>query len=298
MTKTHTIYILPFAFILLSNRALASPCKLPRYTKAAGVPARVKGEVTPTMEEKPMKRHTMLVVITLILAGMLSCSSGDTATVTIDTGIRKQAQLSMLDKLIAWITFSQAVKADQPPSELYGNIKSIEVTISASDMGTITEVIPKETGRITLEVPAGSQRTFEVVAIDPDNRRYYGGIATVDLSAGQQVALNIEMGELNNKFGYFYYYTEYKYMDSEYPNTDDPTLGVIAFRIYESDDYLYTNEKLKFVVTSWGKEFIEDVTVLWVITIPIELPDIGTKYYRVAVVNQYGEGEKVEITQF
>jgi len=64
------------------------------------------------MEEKPMKRHTMLIVITLILAGMLSCSSGDTATVTIDTGIRQQAQLSMLDKLIAWITFSQAVKAD------------------------------------------------------------------------------------------------------------------------------------------------------------------------------------------
>jgi len=155
------------------------------------------------MEDKPMKRHTILIVITLILAGMLSCSSGDTATVTIDTGIRKQAQLTVWDKVLAWITLSQPVKADPVPIELY-QIDSIAVTISASDMGTIKEAIQLETGRITLEVPAGSQRTFEVVATTSDYPRFYGGIATVDLSAGQQVALNIAMGELVNIYSWVY----------------------------------------------------------------------------------------------
>jgi hypothetical protein len=242
------------------------------------------------MEDKPMKRHTMLMVITLILAGMLACSSGDTATVTIDTGIRKQAQLSILDKLIAWITFSQAVKADQVPTELYGNIDSIEVTISASDMGTITEEILTDTGRITLEVPAGSQRTFEVVAIDPDHRRFYGGIATVDLSAGQQVELNIKMGELV-KIDYWDY--DYDQQNNIFIYMSIQSLSnVNGFKIYIENNGQYV---LTDTITNFSKPDPQQPDYY-----QFYYPGFGEEdpnAYYISGINEYGEGEKEQRVQ-
>ncbi len=242
-----------------------------------------------------MKRHTMVIVITLILAGMLSCSSGDTVTVTIDTGIRKQAQLSMLDKLIAWITLSQAVKADPVPSELVGQINSIEVTISASDMGTITETIPTTTGRITLEVPAGSQRTFEVVALGSNDLRFYGGIATVDLSAGQQVALNIEMGKLTIVEPYWnynasnvniIYYTDYP--EPQY------------FKVYENIGDIGDPEQI-FVLfdtilsSSLPSEPGEGQTTYFYTNSTINEGNY-VKFY-ISAVSKYGEGERNQISE-
>ena len=226
---------------------------------------------------------------------MLSCSYENTATVTIDTGIRKQAQLSLIDKVIAWFSLSKAVQADPVPSYLY--IYSIAVNVSASDMQTIKETIPLDTGKITLEVPAGSQRTFEVVGYDEAERRYYGGIATVDLQPGQNVNLDIKMGELNNKFYYFYYYTATKTIDTVYSNTEDPTADMIAFKIYKSPDDSYNNETLFAVVTQWERIFNSGE---WTITISKELPglDTYTTYYRISNVNEYGEGEKILITLY
>jgi len=233
-----------------------------------------------------MKRHTMVIVITLILAGMLSCSSGDTVTVTIDTGIRKQAQLTVWDKVLAWITLSQAVKADPVPIELVEQINSIEVTISASDMGTITETIPTTTGRITLDVPAGSQRTFEVVAKDSDLLRFYGGIATVDLSAGQQVTLNIEMGKLvlvsdlyvgyncNDGFVLGYYNDDINLLDF--------VMLYISNDLGETWNFLQRVDKNQFVYneecSDWEYDFDESETVS----------------YRAVGYNQYGQGSPVE----
>jgi hypothetical protein len=243
-----------------------------------------------------MKRVIVCIALaTLCFAA--GCSYENTATVTIDTGIRQQAQFSWFDRVLAFFSLSQPLQADPVPGNLPYSIYSITVTITAGDMETISQSIPMDTGKITLEVPAGSQRTFEVVGYDSDNMRYYGGITTVDLSPGQQVNLNIEMGELNNIFYYYYYYyTESKYMDTQYSDTIDPTQGVVAFKIYESDDYTYTNEKLKFILTQWTSVY--SVGAGWTITIPVELGGIGTKYYRCSVVNQYGEGEKIDITVY
>jgi len=230
-----------------------------------------------------MKRHTILIVITLILAGMLSCSSGDTATVTIDTGIRKQAQLTVWDKVLAWITLSQPVKADPVPNELPGTITSIAVTISASDMGTITEAIPLETGRITLEVPAGSQRTFEVVATDPDYQRFYGGIATVDLSAGQQVALNIEMGELVD-------------IDDWYYNLNDPNIDIFiqsssnvnGFKIYLENNGQYV---LIDTITTFSNP--DPLNPNHYRFVDPGFGDGNQDAYYISGINEYGEGEKI-----
>jgi len=238
-----------------------------------------------------MKRHTMLIVITLILAGMLSCSSGDTATVTIDTGIRQQAQLSMLDKLIAWITFSQAVKADPVPSVL-DDITSISVTITASDMGTITEEIPLGTGRITLEVPAGIQRTFEVVAIDPDNRRFYGGIATVDLSAGQQVALNIKMGELTIVEPYWDYidsFVRIRY-NTDYP---EPQYFKVYKNVGDLEPILVLLDTI--LSSSLPSESGEGQTIYSYTNSKINEDNYSAFY--ISAVSMYGEGEPYQISE-
>jgi len=240
------------------------------------------------MEDKSMKRHTILIVITLILAGMLSCSSGDTATVTIDTGIRKQAQLTVWDKVLAWITLSQPVKADPVPI-LLDLITSIEVTISASDMGTIKEAIPLETGRITLEVPAGSQRTFEVVATTSDDPRFYGGIATVDLSAGQQVALNIEMGQLVYIGSWNYHYDQ---QDNIYIGIDiQSSSNVNGFKIYLENN---------------GQRVLIDTITTFSNPDPLnpnyyqfDYPDFdagNANAYRISGINEYGEGKQIPRT--
>ncbi|NMB64635.1 MAG: hypothetical protein GYA16_07170, partial [Spirochaetes bacterium] len=242
--------------------------------------------------------HILTFLITLLVAALFACSYENTATVTIDTGIRQQAQLSLFDRVLAFFSLAQPLQADPVPGTVY--VYSIIVNVTANDMETITRDVPLDTGKITLEVPAGSQRTFEVVGYDDGGNRYYGGITTVDLSPGQQVNLNIEMGELNNKIDYWYYYTNDKYFDTEYSGDEDPTSGVVAFKIYESDDSLYTNERLIFIINQWTSIYDVD---FWRVTVQVELKDIGPppggyKYYRCSIVNQYGEGEKVEITRY
>ncbi len=238
-----------------------------------------------------MKRFIACVALATLCV-VTACSYENTATVTIDTGIRQQAQLNWFDRVLALLSFSQPLQADPVPGNLPSPVNMITLSVSASDMVTITTDIPLETGKITLEVPAGSQRTFEVVGYDVYGYRYYGGITTVDLSPGQEVNLNIEMGELNNKFNYCYYNTESKYMEVQNYDIVDPTQGVVAFKVYVSDDDSYANEKLKFILTQWNSIYNGE---MWIITIPVELIDIGTKYYRCSVVNQYGEGNKILI---
>ncbi|MGB4269348.1 MAG: hypothetical protein WBK20_09220 [Spirochaetota bacterium] len=229
-----------------------------------------------------MKRQTSLLIIAILFAALISCSYENTATVTIDTGIRQQAQLSIWDTILAWITFSKPAKADPVPGQL--GIESVLVKVSASDMQTIEQDIPLNTGKITLEVPAGSQRTFEVVAKDDDYRRIYGGITTVDLSPGQQVTLNIEMGELislnsfnpvfeNNQITFSLSLTNY---------------NIIAFKLYRlpSDgaggDIEYLATFTNFSVE--GPHQDNNYTF----TIPITLEQ-GT--YYISAVNRYGEGD-------
>ncbi len=236
-----------------------------------------------------MKRHTSLLVLTLLFTALISCSYENTATVTIDTGIRQQAQRSWIDHLLAWISFSRPVKADTPPDELY--VDKISVTISASDMETITQSIPRDTGRITLEVPAGSQRTFEVVGNNTyySAERFYGGITTLDLTAGQQVTLDIAMGKLFFINDGSYYYSSTNSTITITPNSSynyNPT----AFKIYKD---VNDTSILEYVVTGFSTQVdqygdysytIENITL-----------ENGQTYF-LSGVNQYGEGDKYPIS--
>jgi len=221
---------------------------------------------------------------------MLSCSYENTTTVTIDTGIRKQAQLSLIDKVIAWFSLSKAVQADPVPSYLY--IYSIAVNVSASDMQTITKDIPLETGKITLEVPAGSQRTFEVVAGYGDGTRIYGGIATVDLSPGLNVDLDIKMGELTLVTPYWI-----SSNNNIEIQCNTSYLQPIFFKVYQNIGSASPIYILIDTVAASSLSRQEDSGLIKYYYSNSAINSDNFDQFYISAVNQYGEGEKTYITE-
>jgi len=251
------------------------------------------------LKEDIMSRIAKLIVIVIVLA-MVGCSYENSATVSIDTGIRKQAQLSLLDKVIAWFSLSKAVQADQPPGDVI--FEELTLTVSASDMSTITQTysyvdIINNHGKITLEIPAGSQRAFEIVASRREMTgslipRYYGGIKTVDLSPGQNVNLDIEMGKLAIVSPYWNSYNnniEIQFMKSY----SQP----LFFKVYENIGVGAPIYKLIDTVDANKLQYEEDSEmILYYYSNPaISSGNFGQFY--ISAVNQYGEGEKTYIME-
>ncbi|MEW6525833.1 MAG: hypothetical protein AB1444_04100 [Spirochaetota bacterium] len=237
-----------------------------------------------------MKRHTVLIIAIMVIATIVSCSYENTATVTIDTGIRQQAHLNWFGRVLALLSFSQPLQADPVPGLPY-SITQIKLFIKASDMETIEESIPLDTGKITLEVPAGSQRTFEVVGYDESGYRYYGGITTVDLSPGQEVNLNIEMGELFDFTRYdgsaSYYQSQNQIIITAYTQINP---NVIAFKLYRkpvgsnfAEEYYTTLTNIQFTMDQYSITY----------TIPATL-DLNYNYLILSVT-RYGESDRRQL---
>jgi len=250
-----------------------------------------------------MSRIAKLIVIVIVLA-MVGCSYENTATVTIDTGIRKQAQLSLLDKVIAWLSLSQPLQADQPPAEV--SFEELTLTVSASDMSNIVQHysrldIINNNGKITLEVPAGSQRAFEIVASRREMTgslipRYYGGIKTVDLSPGQNVNLDIEMGKLLylgeysvSSFSIDYENDSIQIIFNGYPTV--PIRGALGFKIYYSpygttNNATFLGGTANWEILSGNQDGSSSISINTGIDLVYKEGYIG-----ISIINKYGEGE-------
>jgi len=172
-------------------------------------------------------------------------------------------------------------------------------------MQTITENIPLDTGKITLEVPAGSQRTFEIVAGQqavgaPSLTRYYGGIATVDLSPGQNVNLDIEMGKLLylGEYSVSYFSIDYEndsiqIIFNGYPTV--PIRGALGFKIYYSPYDTTNNATLLGGTSSWDILYENEgqsQTSSIRINTGVDLLDTwDLNQIGISIINKYGEGE-------
>jgi len=242
-----------------------------------------------------MKRHILTFLITLLVAALFACSYENTATVTIDTGIRQQAQLSLFDRVLAFFSFAQPLQAD-PPQNVSFDV--LELSITAADMTPIIlrytiEELYNNYGKITVEVPSGSQRVFTIVAGNSEGQeiynRIYGGVRTLDLSPGQQVNLNIEIGQLFDPTNYdgniTYYYLNSELYLSAYTNTNP---GVFAFKLYRkqvgsnfSEIYYATINNFNLNISEYLIEY----------TISINLDYQNYDYY-ISAVNNYGEGNR------
>lgn len=142
-------------------------------------------------------RHLFVLAIAVLFITLTGCAmEGGTARVTIDTGLGNPTaihQVSIFDRILAFLSYSTAAQADPAP----GTVDSITISVTGDGVSGMTNIpIPRETGRITLEVPAGSNRTFTVIGWDPTPARLYGGIKTVDLAGGMSTNLTIKMGLL------------------------------------------------------------------------------------------------------
>jgi len=127
-----------------------------------------------------MKRNfstpVLLIIITAcLLAG--SCShDGGISYVTIDLGLEENTTTSIMQKIRdLFVTRLYA----QPPV----NLTEITVNVSAPDMDVVAGTFPASTTSISIEVPSGSQRTFEVLAQTPSAT--LRGTTTMNIAPGE-----------------------------------------------------------------------------------------------------------------
>ncbi|MBN2041127.1 MAG: hypothetical protein JW864_13875 [Spirochaetes bacterium] len=117
-----------------------------------------------------MKKISAILIICVLSIFPAACNSlndSNTATVTIDTGIRTS-------------------KAAAP-----SDVTDIAVTVSGEGMATMTRSIPADTGMRTFEVPVGTARLFAVTASGQTFK--YLGSATYDIVENEEVNINITM---------------------------------------------------------------------------------------------------------
>ncbi len=142
-----------------------------------------------------------ITAMLVAFSGLAGCAGGEMATVTIDVGhpgFAKAHTPSVFDRMLAFLSFSTRVEAEPPPVDF--SVDYLSITVSAPDFETITRDIPLDTGQLTLEVPAGNNRTFTLVAFNDHGDGYitrdYGGIVTTNLQGGATITLPITMGSL------------------------------------------------------------------------------------------------------
>lgn len=134
-------------------------------------------------------------VLVVAFTSFTGCAGGDTATVRINISLpSREVAFSpgIADRILAFFTFSKALKADTPPAET-PPIDTVRVTVSGPGMAAITVDGSPATGYIELEVPSGSARRFEVRAGYSYEGQvgetlyhwYYGNETVVDLAAGE-----------------------------------------------------------------------------------------------------------------
>lgn len=233
------------------------------------------------------------------LAGALfitGCSGGETATVTISIGkhVAKVDRPSIVDRILAFLTFSTRLQAD-PPSVFFNRI---DLTVSGAGMETIDRTIPTDTGEITLDVPSGPARVFTIVGYDDADSRLMGGIATKDLAPGGSELISIMMGDLPPAPDFIdgsgggggpvtitWYYMDY----------GDPA-GLVGFRVFRAPDtpgWIDPNDpSLIYLPVAIGRKEDFGDNFGYELAFPAGvLTQYSYLYFGVAAINQYGEGE-------
>ncbi|HSV95630.1 MAG TPA: hypothetical protein VLM75_01720 [Spirochaetota bacterium] len=230
---------------------------------------------------------TTLFILALFATAFFitGCAGGDMATVTINIGnhVAKVDRPSIVDRILAFLTFSTRLQAD-PPSVFFNRI---DLTVSGAGMRTIDRTIPTDTGEITLDMPSGPARVFTIVGYDDADSRLMGGIATKDLAAGENVTIPIQMGELPYPPNNTYAISGPGVNISWSYSTGEP-IGLIGFIIYRSSQpggpFIPIAAGRKEDFDNVGYRFIDP-------TGRGGSEEPNPTYYKIAATNPYGEGQ-------
>jgi hypothetical protein len=135
-----------------------------------------------------------IVLLTVILGfSTFSCNSGGTSsvTITIDLGLQNAGafnapESSIIERMLRF--FAKDAEAAAPT-----HLSSLTLNITGEGMDKITQsyLYPNIPTTITLEVPAGDSRVFEVLA--DTGSVIFRGTATRHLSGGATVSIPIQM---------------------------------------------------------------------------------------------------------
>ncbi|MBN2402178.1 MAG: hypothetical protein JXN64_07240 [Spirochaetes bacterium] len=148
-----------------------------------------------------MKKNSVYVIalLALVFCFSLTCSPEGTSkvTITIDLGTHNKSasnapESSIIDRVLRF--FAKNAEA-APPS----HINSITLNVTGDGMDTITKsyASPSIPDTITLEIPAGDSRTFELLAYTASAT--LRGVTTRNLTSGATVTIPIQMGVYETK---------------------------------------------------------------------------------------------------
>lgn len=168
-----------------------------------------------------MKRLCSLLILSALTAFTLfSCSDsesrlpiGGNTRVIINLGLQPDRQeVSFLDRLLRILSRDAIAEENAPAS-----FSSITVRVTAPDIGILEKSFPPSR-TVTMTVPSGSIRTFEVTALvspyDPDNSstwtaaESFKGITQVNLPSGTTVSLPVLMKLKETKIIFPDYYND------------------------------------------------------------------------------------------
>ncbi len=245
-----------------------------------------------------MKRRRFILAVSfaaVLSVGMIQACGyqSDTASVTINLGHQQQAALektSIFDRFLAFITLSTRLEAEPPafPQSIY----AILLTVSGPGMTDVNRSFERseiDTGKVTIDVPAGDARTFTVVALvqweDETPTRDYGGISTVNLSPGGQ-SISIQMGDLPNPPSGLspYRTTNQQEVPFNYVQWDGGDLSVVTgYHVYRSLSENGTYSRIATVSNPGpaASAYIEDYAI----------NEQNIYWYKVSGYNAYGEGD-------
>ena len=95
---------------------------------------------------------------------------------------RKTSGISIDTGLVLSRSGSKAVQSD---------VASFKITVSANDMDIVERIFTEQV--INLEIEAGPARKFTLAALDSSSNELFAGSITVDLTAGENITISIEM---------------------------------------------------------------------------------------------------------
>lgn len=219
------------------------------------------------------KNYAYLMIVfffmTIMIAALNTCSTQDMATVKIcikgKDGLYGTNNKNYIEKLfLLWVQNAYAMAWPSSYDEL-------ALTVSGPGMDTIVAAIPPAESTYTLEVPAGSERLFRVIATNTTIAPYknWGGHTISTLNPNEDVSLNISMipmTKINSAGG-----------STQLTVVWESTSYAVSYNLYKAlnPDGPYT------MIQNTLNTFYDDFDVVF-----------GTTYfYRVSVITAAGEGE-------
>lgn len=221
------------------------------------------------MNKKGLRGAAAAIILFGLLAFTVSCAQDETARVTLFFGHNSQARLAPgpFERLLAFFSTPAYAAPDWN-----GDIDTLTLSVTGEGFDPITAVIPPAAQSYTLELPAGSDRLFVILATQGAVRKWGGRLLTSFGPGSVSLDLKIMpiISQWNNNT------TAGAQITLRWSAIPGPTsvIGYNAYKAYSPEGpyvWFYTGAAATAVDNN--------------------APGPEPYYYKVSVITPYGEGE-------